>query len=154
MGGKFCAALAALALVWSSAAEGMPRIRDGKVVVTFDLGGYVHLYEAKWKYIASKGYPVEIRGPCLSACTLALGIIKNICWGKGAKFGFHLAFYWERNVNGKMVLVTDLEYTRKMGFEFYPHWVTRWVSATGGYTPQIRVMGPEVFGRYIKRCEG
>lgn len=152
MGGKIFAALAALAIGWASAAEAMPRIKDNKVVVTYDRGGYIELYAAKWRYIASKGYPVEIRGPCLSACTIFLGTVKNVCWGKGTKLGFHLVWWMEQNANGKLVRHPDLEYTNKMAFEYYPGWTKRWVWATGGYQPKIRLMGPEVFGRYIPRC--
>lgn len=146
------AALAALVLATGSA-QAMPRIKDGKVVITFDRGGYIDAFVAKWKYIAQKGYKVEVRGPCVSACTLLLGIVppENVCWADGARFGFHAASVgsWDGK---KWVFRVDPTYTVKMDFQFYPRWVARWVADNVPLTNDVVFMGPEVFGSHYRRC--
>jgi hypothetical protein len=65
---------------------------DGEsIVIANDLGGDVIAYVRGWQYIATLESPVEIRGYCLSACTLVLGLVPadRVCVGEDAFFGFH-----------------------------------------------------------------
>ena len=61
------------------------------IVIANDPGGYVVSYIRGWENIASLGNRVEIRGYCVSACTLVLGLIPadRVCVGEEATFGFH-----------------------------------------------------------------
>ena len=61
------------------------------IVIANDPGGYVVTYIRGWENIASLGNQVEIRGFCISACTLVLGLIPpdRVCVDEDAAFGFH-----------------------------------------------------------------
>jgi hypothetical protein len=61
------------------------------IVVANDPGGDVIAYVRGWEYIATLESPIEIRGYCVSACTLVLGLVPadRVCVGEDAYFGFH-----------------------------------------------------------------
>lgn len=62
-----------------------------------DLGGSVFEYMARIKRMNATGARKEIRGTCVSACTMYLAV-KNVCVAKDALLWFHSAHY-----NGKQI---------------------------------------------------
>lgn len=58
------------------------------LVVTNDLGGVLTDYMASVEKLRRNGTPVVIRGTCVSACTLYLGL-PNACVARNARLGFH-----------------------------------------------------------------
>ena len=58
------------------------------LVVTADLGGDVGRRQARIRELRREGQRVELRGTCLSACTMYLGL-PNVCVDPAARFGFH-----------------------------------------------------------------
>lgn len=61
----------------------------GVVVIANDGGGNLAEYSARRDALKS-AERVEIRGKCLSACTIFYSL-PNACVGRGATFGFHSA---------------------------------------------------------------
>lgn len=88
---RFAAAL--LAFVALSACEithyggKTPEGRPTKVVV-FDDGGWITWYDQHMQELLANGTRVEIRGGCMSACTMYLGAAE-VCVHPEADIGFH-----------------------------------------------------------------
>src|ERR1700716_3520127 len=85
------AALAALAVSTASAT----------VRIKADPGGQIGPYLENLAVLRSSGERVIIDGPCLSACTMVLGVIPKdrICVTPKARLGFHAA--WHPGENGR-----------------------------------------------------
>lgn len=58
------------------------------IVVTNDRGGSLGKRGELIRQLRSSGQRVELRGTCLSACTMYLGLT-NLCISPSAQFGFH-----------------------------------------------------------------
>ena len=86
------AALAAA--IVSSSAEAAVRIKA-------DAGGMIGPYLESLIALRGSGERVIIDGPCLSACTMVLGVIprERICVTRRARLGFHAA--WRPGENGR-----------------------------------------------------
>ena len=100
---KFRALLAGamLAAVFGAEAQAM-RISNDK-------GGQIGPYLDAYVNIRNSGDRVIIDGPCLSACTIVLGIMprERICVTKRAQLGFHAA--WNPGTDGRPVLTEVLD---------------------------------------------
>jgi hypothetical protein len=61
------------------------------VVITRDPGGFIEYFVHKYEVIRASGDQVIVAGPCLSSCTMMLGIIPDskICATPHGLFGFH-----------------------------------------------------------------
>jgi hypothetical protein len=64
------------------------------VRITSDPGGQIGSYLEKLQKLRTSGENVIIDGPCLSACTMLLGMIsrEHICVTARARLGFHAAW--------------------------------------------------------------
>ena len=85
LGGAIAAALAV------STAQAAVRIKA-------DAGGQIGPYLEKLVALRGSGERVIIDGPCLSACTMVLGVIprERICVTPRARLGFHAAWQSRR----------------------------------------------------------
>src|SRR2546421_8205796 len=103
----FGAAMAALAV---SVAQSAVRIKE-------DPGGQIGPYLENLVALRGSGERVIIDGPCLSACTMVLGVIPHdrICVTARARLGFHAA--WHPDDGGRPV--TSREAT-KLLMDIYP----------------------------------
>jgi hypothetical protein len=109
-----------------------------------DNGGYVLQYALKTLKLNESGELKELRGTCLSACTLYLGV-RNLCVGKDIKLGFHAPY------GGKTPGANRDAATYMM--RSYPIWVREWINARGGLTRKILYLYyADIKGR-IKDCE-
>ena len=79
---------AALAALWVSSAAATVRIVS-------DTGGQIGPYLENLAALRASGERVVIDGPCLSACTMVLGVIprNRICVTRRARLGFHAAWH-------------------------------------------------------------
>ena len=82
-----------------------------------DGGGQIGPYLERLAALRSSGEQVVIDGPCLSACTLVLGVIprERICVTRRARLGFHAA--WHPGENGQP---TPSQGGTKLLMEIYP----------------------------------
>jgi hypothetical protein len=85
-------AVAAPSVVSATAAAAQAP-RAGVTVLQNEPGGYLAIYQYRFETLAANGDSVEIRGKCLSACTLVLAYIprERLCFHETAWLGFHHA---------------------------------------------------------------
>ena len=94
--------------------------------------------------LRSSGEQVVIDGPCLSACTLVLGVIprERICVTRRARLGFHAAWH----PGGQP---TPSQGGTKLLMEIYPQHVRRWIARHGGLTQNMKYLtGRELASMY------
>lgn len=97
--------------------------------ISHDPGGQIGPYIDTFTSLRGSGENVIIDGPCLSACTMLLGIIpkERICVTSRAQLGFHAA--WLPDTDGRPVISVA---ATKMLWEIYPRNVRSWIARRGG----------------------
>lgn len=123
----------------------------GAVVrISNDKGGQIGPYLDAFLNIRKLGHNVIIDGPCLSACTLVLGVLPpdRICVTRRAQLGFHAA--WNPGSNGRPVL--NVAGTKAL-WDLYPSEIRAWLRKRGGLKPKMVILsGPELMSMY-RVCE-
>jgi hypothetical protein len=130
------AAVAALAVSSASAT----------VRISGDPGGQIGPYLERLAVLRNSGERVIIDGPCLSACTMVLGVIprERICVTQRARLGFHAA--WHPGDNGRPILSRG---GTRLLMDVYPQPVRNWIARRGGLTPRmIFLSGRELTAMY------
>ena len=130
------AVLAALSFSSASAA----------VRIAGDAGGQIGPYLEHLVALRSSGQRVIIDGPCLSACTMVLGVIprERICVTRRARLGFHAA--WHPGSNGRPI--TSRGGTQLL-MDIYPPNVRRWIARKGGLSQRMLYLhGRELASMY------
>jgi hypothetical protein len=116
------------------------------VRITSDTGGQIGPYLEQLMAIRESGQRVVIDGPCLSACTLVLGVIprERICVTRRARLGFHAA--WHHGENGRPA--TNRGGTQLL-MAVYPPQVKSWIARRGGLTREMKYLtGRELASMY------
>ena len=116
------------------------------VRITSDTGGQIGPYLEQLMAIRESGQRVVIDGPCLSACTLVLGVIprERICVTRRARLGFHAA--WHHGENGRPA--TNRGGTQLL-MAVYPAQVKSWIAKRGGLTREMKYLtGRELASMY------
>ncbi len=111
-----------------------------------DAGGQIGPYLEAMVAIRGSGERVIIDGPCLSACTMLLGVIprERICVTPRARLGFHAA--WHPGKKGRPV--TSREATRLL-MAIYPQHVRSWIHSRGGLSRRMLYLsGRELASMY------
>ena len=127
-------------------AVGSASSASAAVRIVSDAGGQIGPYLESLAQLRSSGQNVIIDGPCLSACTLVLGVIprERICVTSRARLGFHAA--WHPGDNGQPIHSRG---GTQLLMEVYPQQVRRWLARKGGLTPQMKyLMGRELASMY------
>lgn len=121
------AAVAAVALISSSSAQATIRLAD-------DPGGLITAYQHRFVRAKATGERIVIDGSCLSACTLAVGLVprEQICATPKAVLGFHAA--WQPTPWGGRAVSKPA--TQHM-MDIYPAELQGWIKAHGGLTPHM-----------------
>jgi hypothetical protein len=118
--------------------------------ITNDRGGQIGPYLDAYTHLRNTGEKVIIDGPCLSACTLVLGVVPRdrICVTRRAQLGFHAA--WNPGQDGRPVLSHA---GTKALWDIYPGHVRSWIKKRGGLKPKmIYLSGSELAAMY-KVCD-
>ena len=99
------------------------------VRISSDPGGQIGRYLDSYAALRDAGERVVIDGPCLSACTLVLGVIPRdrICVTARARLGFHAA--WRLDDNGRQI---DSPAGTRFLISTYPEPVRAWIVKNGG----------------------
>jgi hypothetical protein len=116
------------------------------VRITSDPGGELGAYLQKFESLRNSGQDVIIDGPCLSACTMVLGVIPrdHLCVTSRARLGFHAA--WRPNEFGRHVVSQD---GTELLMTNYPQKVRDWIGRRGGLTPRLMYLtGSELESMY------
>jgi hypothetical protein len=138
---RFAALVLGAALAASSVSAGSAAVR-----IKADPGGQIGPYLENLVALRSSGERVIIDGPCLSACTMVLGVIprERICVTPRARLGFHAA--WTPDGNGRPV--TSRVATRLL-MDIYPQDVRGWLAKQGGLSRQMKYLsGRELAAMY------
>ena len=120
------------------------------VRIISDPGGRVVEYLERFLAARASGEPIIIDGPCLSACTLAIGVLplRQVCATPKAVLGFHAA--WRRTANGGQVtspLMTELMY------ELYPANVRKWIASHGGLSRRLILLKGRELAAMVPACD-
>ncbi|HZO47735.1 MAG TPA: hypothetical protein VFB68_17690 [Xanthobacteraceae bacterium] len=121
-------------------------VASAVVRITSDTGGQIGPYLETLAAIRDSGQRVIIDGPCLSACTMILGVIPRdrICVTRRARLGFHAA--WHHGENGRPA--TNRGGTQLL-MAVYPQNVKNWISKRGGLTREMKYLtGRELASMY------
>jgi hypothetical protein len=114
-----------------------------------DPGGAVIDYVERFEAARVSGEPVIIDGACLSACTLAIGLLPRgqVCVTPKAVLGFHAA--WRPTPNGGRVtspLATQVMY------EVYPANVRKWIARHGGLSGRLILLKGRELAAMVPAC--
>jgi len=134
---------AVLAALTASTAPAAVRIKA-------DPGGQIGPYLEELEQLRGSGERVIIDGPCLSACTMVLGVIprNRICVTPRARLGFHAA--WHPGDNGRQV--TSRAATQLL-MDIYPENVRTWIKERGGLTPRMMFLSGRELAAMYQTCE-
>ena len=122
-------------------------VASADVRILADPGGEVSSYVRQFQQLRDSGERVVIDGPCLSACTLLLGIIPrdHICVTNRAVLGFHAASYYDDASQALVPTRAGSELVMRV----YPATIRSWIVRHGGLTPHlIRLRGRELTSLY------
>jgi hypothetical protein len=114
--------------------------------ITDDPGGQIGPYLQNLSTLRNSGERVVIDGPCLSACTMVLGVIPrdHICVTPRARLGFHAA--WKPDDAGHPVVSRD---GTQLLMNVYPQPVRNWIARRGGLSPHMMYLaGRELASMY------
>jgi hypothetical protein len=114
--------------------------------ITDDPGGQIGPYLENLAALRSSGEHVVIDGPCLSACTMVLGVIPrdHLCVTARARLGFHSA--WRPDDAGHPVVSRD---GTQLLMSVYPQQIRNWIARRGGLSPHmIFLAGRELTAMY------
>jgi hypothetical protein len=122
---------------------------SAQVRITGDPGGQIGPYLESLIALRESGQRVIIDGPCLSACTLVLGVIPRdrICVTRRARLGFHAA--WHHGSNGRPV--TSRGGTQLL-MAVYPRQVRNWIHRRGGLTRQMKYLRGRELASMYRTC--
>jgi hypothetical protein len=100
-------------------------------------GGQVGPFLELFERVRASGERVVIDGPCLSACTLVLGMVPadRICVTRRAVLGFHAA----RSVDQRGRSYAEPE-ASELVLEAYPSAVRGWIRHRGGLTSRLLLL--------------
>src|SRR6478672_12135742 len=134
---------AAIAALTVTSASATMRIAE-------DRGGQIGQYLQAFASVRSSGESVVIDGNCLSACTLALGLVPRarICATERARLGFHAA--WMPDRDGRPV--TSPLGTQAL-WSIYPASVRRWILRHGGLSRKMIFMQGSELNGIVASCD-
>ena len=120
------------------------------VRIKADPGGQIGPYLENLVALRGSGERVIIDGPCLSACTMLLGVIppNRICVTPRAHLGFHAA--WHPGGNGQQV--TSREATQLL-MDIYPENVRHWIARRGGLSPRMMYLSGRELTAMYQTCD-
>lgn len=126
------AVILGIVLLAAGATQGSATIR-----ISSDNGGRIGTYIETFALLRHTGEGVIIDGPCLSACTLILGMLPSdqVCVTSRARFGFHAA--WRPDIHGRPV---PSSLGTQVLMEVYPPKVRNWIRRKGGLSRHMIYM--------------
>lgn len=139
-----------VALIGAAMATGVVSSASATVRIAGDPGGQIGPYLERLATLRNSGEKVVIDGPCLSACTMILGIIPRdrICATAKAKLGFHAA--WHPGEDGRPV--TSRGGTQLL-MDVYPQQVRNWIARRGGLTPRMKYLSGRELYAMVPACQ-
>jgi hypothetical protein len=114
-----------------------------------DPGGLIAAYQHRFERARATGERVIIDGQCLSACTLAVGLVpkEQVCATPKAVLGFHAA--WQPTPYGGRAVSTGA--TQHM-MNIYPSYLQSWINSHGGLTPHMIFLKGDELTNMVPAC--
>jgi len=112
-------------------------------------GGQIGEFLEMFTAVRESGERVVIDGPCLSACTLVLGVVPKdrICVTPRAVFGFHAAWMpSSRGRNDPQPVAT------KLMMDLYPSEVRGWIIRRGGLNSHLMLLRGRELAAFYPQC--
>ena len=144
-------ALASALVSFVACSIAAPTTASAEVRIANDPGGEVSSYVRKYEQMRDSGERVVIDGPCLSACTLLLGIIPHnrICVTHEAVLGFHAASYYD---DASRTLVPT-RHGSELVMRLYPPEIRSWIKRHGGLRPQLIMLRVRELSELYPTCQ-
>jgi len=119
------------------------------VRIRADSGGQIGPYLENLVALRGSGERVIIDGPCLSACTMLLGVIprSRICVTPRAVLGFHAAS--SRDFSGRRVWEPE---ATGVVLSAYPSPVRQWIVRHGGLSSRLLLLRGRDLAAMYPRC--
>jgi hypothetical protein len=119
------------------------------VRIVGDYGGQIGPYLEQFAALRHSGERVIIDGPCLSACTMILGVIPRdrICVTPRARLGFHAA--WNPGEDGAPILSRG---GTQLLMEVYPQQVRQWINRRGGLKQRMVFLSGRELASMYRPC--
>jgi hypothetical protein len=119
------------------------------VRIVLDPGGQIGPYLENLTALRNSGERVIIDGPCLSACTMVLGVIphERLCVTPRAKLGFHAA--WNPGDNGRPIVSKA---ATQLLMDIYPERVRSWIKEHGGLSPRMMYLTGQELAALVQPC--
>jgi hypothetical protein len=119
------------------------------MLITDDPGGLITEYAERFLTARATGEHVVIDGPCLSACTLVVGMLPRdkVCATPKAVLGFHSA--WRPTRNGGTV---NSPLANQAMMEVYPAGLRSWIVRRGGLTKKMMFLQGRDLAAIVPRC--
>jgi hypothetical protein len=120
------------------------------VRISSDPGGQIGPYLENLVALRGSGEHIVIDGPCLSACTMLLGVIPrdHICATRNARLGFHAA--WHPDESGRPVVSRG---GTQLLMDVYPQRVRNWIARRGGLTQRMIYMSGRDLAAVVPACQ-
>jgi hypothetical protein len=122
-----------------------------KTVLYHEPGGIIRDHAKRWQALGASGDDVEIRGPCVSACTLIMAFVPSdrICFAEEASLQFHMAGYPNQE--------PSIDSARWM-LNQYPQDIRSWITAKGGvekmtFYAMWKLTAEELWGMGYRKCQ-
>jgi hypothetical protein len=119
------------------------------IVISSDRGGLISDYAARYLSARVSSERVVIDGPCLSACTLVVGMVPRdkVCATPKAVLGFHSA--WRPMGGGKRVNSTVASQAM---LDVYPVELRKWIAHRGGLSPKMIFLQGRELAEIVPSC--
>jgi hypothetical protein len=117
-----------------------------EVRIRADMGGQIKSYLQKYAAVRDGGERLVVDGTCMSACTLALGLVPRdrICVTRKAVLGFHAA--WDPSDDGRQL---HSEGGTALMMSIYPAEIRTWIERRGGLNRKTMLLrGRELAALY------
>ncbi|GGH50100.1 hypothetical protein GVY41_05535 [Frigidibacter albus] len=118
------------------------------LVIRDDAGGRVDWRAEKIAKLRQSGQPVQLRGECMSACTMYLSL-PQVCVAANATFGFHGPSFYGIPLNDY-----DFNYWSQVIAAHYPAPIAEWFMTEARYSTNRtrRIRGSELIRMGIPEC--
>jgi hypothetical protein len=125
-------------------------VAQSAVRIKADPGGQIGPYLENLAALRNSGERVIIDGPCLSACTMVLGVIpyERLCVTPRARLGFHAA--WHPGENGNKIMSRA---ATQLLMDVYPERVRSWIKERGGLSPRMMYLSGRELAAMYQTCE-
>lgn len=118
------------------------------LVIRDDAGGRVDWRAAEIAKLRASGRPVELRGECMSACTMYLSL-PQVCVAANTTFGFHGPSFYGIPLNQH-----DFDYWSQVIAAHYPKAIADWYMADARFNTNRtrRIRGSELIKMGYPEC--